>query len=37
MDIQTGEDELEHRAKYFLMSLAWLNCYETEGKLAGPY
>ncbi len=36
--MQREDDGLERLSvKYFLMTLNWLNCYETESKMTGPW
>jgi hypothetical protein len=38
VDMQKEDDGLERPSvKYFFMTLAWLNCYETEAKMTGPW
>jgi hypothetical protein len=38
VDIQKEDDGLKRpNVKYFLMTLSWLNCYDTEAKMTGPW
>jgi hypothetical protein len=38
VDMQREDDGLKRPSvKCFLMALNWLNCYETEGKMTGPW
>jgi hypothetical protein len=38
VDLQKEDNGLKRPdVKYFLMTLAWLRCYETEAKMTGPW